>query len=202
MSEIKNKPRRGLIGAVIAAIVASLCCVGPLVLLFLGIGGAWVSRLTLLEPLRPYLMVVTFLLLAYAFYRIYFKPAGEDCEPGSYCANPRSDRINKISLWVVTVLVIFLFSVPYIANQASRTPTVEQKVDFSRVTTIVLEVPGMTCPSCPLTVQKSLQQLDGVLRADVSFEQKRALVQFDSSRVTVEQLLKATKQAGYPAFVK
>src|SRR5690554_1672995 len=41
-----------MIGAM-AAIGASLCCLGPLLLLSLGIGGAWISGLTALQPFRP-----------------------------------------------------------------------------------------------------------------------------------------------------
>ncbi|NOZ74924.1 MAG: hypothetical protein GXO90_06035, partial [FCB group bacterium] len=113
-TETKKQVNKGLIGAVLAAVAASVCCVGPLVLLGLGIGGAWVGTLTAFEPFRPYLMALTLAFLGYAFYRIYRKPKAEDCEPGSYCAHPRSDRINKISLWVVTVLILGLLSVPYL----------------------------------------------------------------------------------------
>ena len=45
--------RGALVGGALASIGASLCCVGPLVLVSLGIGGAWVSSLTTLEPVRP-----------------------------------------------------------------------------------------------------------------------------------------------------
>ncbi|MEE8437022.1 MAG: mercuric transporter MerT family protein, partial [Candidatus Neomarinimicrobiota bacterium] len=110
----KISMNRGMVGAVLAAVAASVCCVGPLLLLGLGIGGAWVGNLTALEPFRPYLMGLTAVLLGYAFYRIYSKPKAEACEPGSYCANPKSDKINKISLWIVTVFVVGLLAFPYL----------------------------------------------------------------------------------------
>ena len=44
---------RSLVAAILAAIGASVCCVGPLVLLALGIGGAWIGNLAALEPYRP-----------------------------------------------------------------------------------------------------------------------------------------------------
>ena len=46
----EKKPRWGLIGAIASAIIASVCCIGPLVLLLLGVGGAWAGSLTALEP--------------------------------------------------------------------------------------------------------------------------------------------------------
>ena len=51
-----------VIGGVIAAIGASLCRVGPFVLLTLGISGAWIGNLTLLEPYRPFFIVIVLLL--------------------------------------------------------------------------------------------------------------------------------------------
>ena len=46
--------RYALFGGVIAAIATSLCCIGPLVLVMLGVSGAWVANLAVLEPIRPY----------------------------------------------------------------------------------------------------------------------------------------------------
>lgn len=60
-----------LIASVLAAVGASVCCVGPLVLLTLGIGGAWVSNVTALEPLRPWFLATTLLFLGLAFRHLY-----------------------------------------------------------------------------------------------------------------------------------
>ncbi len=200
-----SKSQRGLTGAIIAAIAASVCCVGPLVLLALGVGGAWVGSLTALEPFRPYFMGITFIFLGYAFYRIYRKPKAEACEPGSYCANPKSDTINKISLWSVTILILILFAVPYIAGvSASAKNNTEQSAILSAkgIKRITLDIPGMTCPACPFTVQKSLKSLDGVLQAEASLEQKKAVVLFDPTNVSVDQMIEATTNAGYPSTLK
>ena len=194
----------GLFAAIFTAIAASLCCVGPLVLLALGLGGAWIGNLTALEPLRPYFMGVTFLFLAYAFYRIYRKPKAEKCVPGSYCANPKSDKINKISLWVVTVLIIALFATPYIAGysvtKAEQSNSASSLVK-ARLARSTLSVPGMTCPSCPYTIQQSLKKLDGIIQADVNFADKKAVVLYDANKVTVEQMIQATARVGYPSKV-
>ncbi len=202
--QLNTKPdsKRGLTGAIIAAIAASVCCVGPLVLLALGVGGVWVGSLTALEPFRPYFISITFLFLGYAFYRIYRKPKAEECTPGSYCANPKSDKINKISLWSVTVLILILFSVPYIAGvSASAKNNTEQSAVFSaaEIKRISLDVPGMNCPACPFTVQKSLKNLDGVIQAEASLEQKKAVILFDPTKVSVKQMIEATTNAGYPS---
>ncbi len=200
----RPNPKRGLTGTILAAVAASVCCIGPLVLLALGVGGAWVGSLTALEPFRPYFMGITFIFLGYAFYRIYRKPGAEECEPGSYCANPKSDKINKISLWSVTLLILILFSVPYIAGVSASVKSNNDRVSvFSakNIARVTLDVPGMNCPACPFTVQKALKNLDGVIQAEASLEQKKAVVLFDPAKVSVEKMIEATTNAGYPSTV-
>lgn len=78
-----NQEKRSIAAVIAAALAASVCCVGPLLLVMLGIGGARVGNLTALEPFRPYLIGLTLLLLGYAFYKIYSKPKAEACAPSS-----------------------------------------------------------------------------------------------------------------------
>lgn len=200
----QNKERRTIIGVIVAAIAASVCCVGPLVLLALGIGGAWVGNLTAIEPFRPYLMGLTFIILGYAFYKIYRKPKAEECALGSYCANPKSDRINKITLWISTVFVILLLSFPYITPllYADQSNAVEQSgFEENILMEVTLNVPDMYCPACPFTVQKSLIKLDGVISAEASLETKKAVIKFDPTRVTIAQMIDVTTNAGYPSVM-
>ncbi|MFQ6605261.1 MAG: mercuric transporter MerT family protein [Fidelibacterota bacterium] len=202
--ELKKEPKKdsnkGLIAAGLAALAASICCVGPLVLLGLGIGGAWVGTLTAFEPFRPYLMALTLIFLGYAFYKIYRQPKAEDCAPGTYCANPKSDRINKITLWTVTVLILGLLAVPYLSPVVFADRKEPMAVN-TNLREVVLDVPGMTCASCPVTIRKSLQRVDGVIEASASFEAKTATVRYDPSKISTRDLLKATRNAGYESTV-
>jgi mercuric ion binding protein len=68
--------------------------------------------------------------------------------------------------------------------------------------TVTLDVPGMTCSACPITVKKALTKVDGVRKVDVDFEKREAVVTFDDAKTTVAALTKATKDAGYPSTVK
>jgi mercuric ion transport protein len=106
--------RLPLIGGVIAAIAASLCCVGPLVLVMLGIGGAWVGNLAALEPFRPYFLGAAIFSLFFAWKKIYHVPAAA-CTPGSLCAMPQTNRIYKVLFLIVSVLVVLAMIFPYIA---------------------------------------------------------------------------------------
>ena len=67
--------------------------------------------------------------------------------------------------------------------------------------TVTLSVPGMTCATCPITLKKALNKVEGVEKIEVNLEKKEALVTFDDAKTTVEALLEATKNAGYPSTV-
>ena len=102
-----------IVGASIAAIGASVCCVGPLVLLMLGVGGAWIAHLTALEPLRPWFIAATLLFLGLAFRRLYLQP--QVCEPGAACAEPFVLKRQRLIFWLVTLGLLALLSVPWLA---------------------------------------------------------------------------------------
>ena len=102
-----------LIGGVIAAIAASVCCVGPLVLVLLGIGGAWAGSLTILEPFRPYFLGAAVIFLFLAWKKIY-RPV-VFCTPGTACAAPRAVRLYKLLFWLVAALIVLAIVFPYFA---------------------------------------------------------------------------------------
>ncbi len=100
-----------MITAAAATIGASLCCIGPLVLLSLGIGGTWVSSLTALTPYRPYFIGITLLFLFLAFRKLYL--IQRSCKIGTVCAIPSTLRNQRIIFWVVTVILVALLTFPY-----------------------------------------------------------------------------------------
>lgn len=102
-----------LVAGALAAVGASVCCVGPLVLLALGISGTWISTLTALEPLRPVFIGLTLLFLGLTFRKLYFHP--QACIPGTACADPRTINRQRGVFWVVTGLLLTLLAVPWVA---------------------------------------------------------------------------------------
>lgn len=105
----------GLIGGVLAAIGASVCCLGPLVLVSIGVGGAWVSNLTLLTPYRWVFILAALGFMGFAWHKIYRAPAAAQCESGTLCAIPQTYRVYRVMFWVVSVLVLLAFGYPYFA---------------------------------------------------------------------------------------
>ena len=85
----------------LAAILASACCLGPLVLVALGFSGAWIGNLTALEPYRPIFIAAALVAMFLAWRRIF--RARTECKPGEVCALPAINRIYKVVFWVVAV---------------------------------------------------------------------------------------------------
>lgn len=111
MSEAKSG-RGALVAGGLAAFLASTCCLGPLVLVTLGISGAWISNLAMLEPYRP-LFIGAALTAMYFAYRRIFRPA-QDCKPGEVCAVPRVRHAYQVGFWVVAALVVVALAFPYV----------------------------------------------------------------------------------------
>ena len=86
---------------VLSAVGASACCVGPLVLVALGLGGAWVSGLRALEPLFPVFVAAAISAFGFAFWRLYITP--RRCAPDVVCASPSVMRRQRIGFWVALV---------------------------------------------------------------------------------------------------
>lgn len=97
----------------LAAILASACCLGPLVLLILGISGAWIANLTALEPYRPIFAGVALVALLMAWRGIWRQQTA--CAPGEVCASPWVRRVYKALFGIVALLVVIALAFPYAA---------------------------------------------------------------------------------------
>jgi len=112
-STVPKKPR-SLLWASLAAIGASTCCIAPLVLVSLGVTGAWVGSLSVLTPYQPIFITITLVFMFLAFRQLYLKP--QSCEPGKACANPKVIRNQRIIFWLVLVFITALITFPWYAG--------------------------------------------------------------------------------------
>lgn len=95
-----------------SALGASTCCVLPLVLVSAGIGGAWVAQLRELERFQWVFIALALAAFAYAFYRLYLRPA--PCAPGVACATPATRRRQRIAFWTTLVAAKALILSPIV----------------------------------------------------------------------------------------
>tara|TARA_R110001592_G_scaffold104699_2_gene294603 strand:- start:2270 stop:2617 length:348 start_codon:yes stop_codon:yes gene_type:complete len=109
MSEkVSNLP---IIGGDIAAIGAGICCLGPIVLLMLGISGSWIGNLTLLEPYRPIFILAVIALFSFAGWKVY-RPV-DSCEPGTACSTPQVQRRRQIIFWLTAITALAIVTSNY-----------------------------------------------------------------------------------------
>jgi mercuric ion transport protein len=106
--------KKTLLVGVAAALGASVCCVLPLVLVMLGLGGAWVSSLSAMAPYRPFFVGLALLFLGVAFYQLYLqKPKA--CAPGEVCAvEPGLKQRQRLIFWIVASLTLTLLAIPWV----------------------------------------------------------------------------------------
>ena len=203
--------RTSLIASAAAAVGASICCVGPLVLLMLGISGSWIGSLTAIEPFRPYLIGLTLLFLGLAFRRLYLVPqpcaqvqpapirqhSGDNASRSGllqrYCSvswpcrgsphySIERNLMRKLLIATLTFLPLIAFAAP--------------------PATVTLDVKNMTCTTCPITVRKSLEKVSGVSAVKVDYDKKTATVTYDPDKATLDALTHATTNAGFPSTVR
>lgn len=185
------------VGSTLAAFVASLCCLGPLVLGGLGLGAVLVATFA---PLRPYFLVLSTMLLALGFYFVYRKPAatelceGEVCAPGS-----RTRRLAKPLLWLATVAVLALALFPLYGAKLVPTPPASTPAAAANLETVELNIAGMDCEACAGVIRAKLLETPGVAEANVSYPASRATVKYDPRQADPAQLVSAINATGYRA---
>lgn len=105
--------KASMAASVVAALAASVCCIGPIVAAFLGLTSF--AALVKYESLRPAFSVMTFAFLGCSFYLAYRKPKAA-CEPESACATNTLPRFTRLLLWSVTVIVALVLTFPTWSN--------------------------------------------------------------------------------------
>ncbi len=200
--------------SVIAAVTASLCCIGPLAATLLGIGTFGAAAR--FEGWRPYFLSLSFALLAAAFYFTYRKREVV-CADGA-CKVLKAPRWNKLLLWIASIVVLLLAGFPYYSGAlleasnpraapeahempASMKSAAQESKSEVKQETVTIQIEGMTCEGCAVSIRKALKHLEGVKSVDVSFKKKRAIVKYDPAKVTPEQMAAAINQIGYKAVL-
>ena len=110
---MNEPPRAVLFAGGLAAMLASSCCLGPLLLVMLGFSGAWIGNLAALEAYRP-IFIAAVLLSLFLAYRRIFRPA-QACQPGQVCGIPQVRGSYKLIFWIVAGLVAVALGLPYLA---------------------------------------------------------------------------------------
>lgn len=185
-------------GAVIAAVLASACCWLPLALIGLGASTAGVAGF--FEAYRPYFLSATALLLGAGFHYVYLRKP--KCAPSDACAvpNPRLQRLNKISLWLATALVLGFATFPnyvgvFFGDDGAGTAAAAAQAPTSITRSYSIE--GMTCEGCSGHIRTAVGAVTGVGAVEVSYAEGSATVVFTDGHADDAAVLRAIGTAGY-----
>lgn len=192
----KNTTKMNLpiFGSLVSAIMASICCIGPIVLAVLGVGGA--GLFSKFVNLRPYLIGITVVLLGLAFYLTYRKRKVK-CEDGT-CEIRRALKWNKIALRMATVLIVFFLAFPYLAGRLN-TNSANNHMN-GEISEVIITVGGMICSGCEFNVENAIKKYNGILNAKADYKKGEAHVKFEKGKVSVNDMMKAINKAGYKAI--
>ncbi|TMM57861.1 mercuric transport protein MerTP [Maribacter algarum] len=191
--------KKKLIGtSILAAITASLCCITPVLALLAGTSGI-ASTFSWIEPFRPYLIGLTVLVLACAWY-LKLKPktkAEIDCE----CEDEKPKFINsKGFLFLVTLLAGAMLAFPRYSHVFYPTPDTSKEIVYveqSNVKEIRVDIEGMTCSGCEAHIESEVNKLDGIIKVNADYESANTIVKYDETKVDLQKIETAILSTGY-----
>ena len=188
--------RRASIGAALAAaLAASSCCIGPLVLAALGVGGA--GAFAALAVYRPWILGATGILIAVGFYLTYRKPVaveGDDCG----CERPKTARAGKIGLWIATVIVVLIAAAPTLIAKVFDSHRVAAD-SSARTTTAVIHVEGADCEACAAHIRVALDKVGGFHALALDVPSQRITVTYEPTPGRLDAYVAAIDHLGYEA---
>ena len=172
-----------------------LCCITPVFALLAGTTGI-ASTFSWLDPIRPYLIGFTVLVLGFLWYQ-KLKPTKEiDCD----CENEKKPRFiqSKTFLGIVTMFAIVMLAFPSYAHVFY--PKAEKQIvvfEKSNIEAVEFKISGMTCTGCEEHVTHEVNKLSGVVKSTASYENGNAIIEFDNSKTDIMEIETAINRTGY-----
>ncbi|MBZ0326321.1 MAG: mercuric transport protein MerTP [Altibacter sp.] len=179
----------------ITAIAASLCCITPVLALIAGTSGM-AATFSWLEPFRPFLIGLTIIVLAFAWYQ-RLKPKKQDIDCA--CEDEKPNFFNsKRFLVFVTLFAALMLAFPYYAQvfYPSNSKEVVMVLE-SNTETISYKIKGMTCTGCEAHIESEVNKLNGIVEATANYETGTATVTFDKTKVSPAEIEVAIRKTGY-----
>jgi copper chaperone CopZ len=176
---------------ILSGVVASLCCLGQPLLIFLGLGTLGLG--SFFGKYHWYFIGGGTLLLAFAW-RAYFKEKRRCTTEG--CQMVREGTTRSILLMASLIVVVF-FGLNLFTYAGGRKEIIlSQKTDEKQV---VIPVEGMSCFTCELSVEKALNSVEGIQFSQASAQKGNVSILYDPGKVTVEDLVRTINKTGYKA---
>lgn len=100
-----NKTNISSTGTILTSLLATSCCIGPAIFVIFGTSVGFISKLSFLMPIQPYLLGAAFIMVGYSFWKLYIKKPDCTCE-----ADVRTRRIGRGIFWIGFIVLVFAVS--------------------------------------------------------------------------------------------
>ncbi len=178
---------------ILAAVLGSICCVGPVVLIAIGLG----TGAAVLGRYHWFLLIGGIAVLTWAWVKYLRERRVCDCEHKPM----EGRRSGMLTLLFVTVLVLGFtgLNISRYVFASAPAPAQTQTQLGNGLNRVVIPVEGLTCVTCEIAVRHALKRVDGVKSAHVSAATSTATVDYEPSKTNPEQLVAAINSTGYRA---
>jgi len=178
---------------ILSAILASTCCIGPLLLVAIGVGSgaAFVGRY------HWFFLIAGMAVLTWAWTKYLRERTICDCEH-----EPMGGRRSAMLTLLITTVLVVGFAVLNISRYvfASAAVAAQTQTQLANgLNRIVVSVEGLSCVTCEIPVRHALRRIDGVKSAHVSAATKTATVDYEPAKTNPEQMVAAINSTGYRA---
>jgi periplasmic mercuric ion binding protein len=105
-----------------------------------------------------------------------------------------------------SILIPFLILFISVQANAKIDNVLVKKIEINKpvqekIKTITLKVTGMTCAGCSISLQKEIKSVEGVIENDVKYPGDIAIIKYDSTKITIDELVKVIENKGYIAEI-
>lgn len=195
MQGIKLKKSVSIGTAVFTAVSLKLCCWGPLLLTSIaGISGSSVY-FSWLTTIKPYLLIIAFLSLGYAFYQVYKPKKQSNC-----LCNCNNEKVSffksKLYIWIVAAFVILMTLISYYPQLFHNKKEVIT-TNKMEIQTVILNIKGITCSGCEENINSTVMKLDGILKINTSHKTGTSIIEFDKRKTNINIIKDIIISKGY-----
>jgi copper chaperone CopZ len=177
---------------ILAAVLGSICCVGPLLLVAVGLG----TGAAVIGRYHWFFVIGAIAVLVWAWVKHFREKTRCACEQRPMVGR----RISLFTLLVASVIVLAFagLNVPSYAFGGSAPAVPIANANLRRV---VIPVEGIWCVACEIPVRHALKRIDGVTSVQVNGAGKTAIVDYDPAKTNPARLVAAINSTGYQAVL-
>jgi mercuric ion transport protein len=173
---------------ILAAVLGSICCTGPLLLVAVGLG----AGAAVIGKYHLFFVIGAAAVLGWAWIKYFREKARCGCEHRAM-----SGRGSNLLTLIIASVIVLTFARLNISSYAFAGSSPASPIANANLQRVVIPVEGMSCVTCEIAVRNALKKVNGVASARVSVATRNATIDYDPTRTNPDQLVAAINSAGY-----